>query len=72
MSKVHIIASLEYHADGSGATVTFEDGTKLVQTADESGYIDLSDLWFRDANTGELTQWGEEGAYQTDLGFVAL
>lgn len=67
-----LLKSIEYSETGEVATVTFEDGTTEERHADANGVIVLADLYFRDARTGQIARWGEDGAYEFSDGFARL
>lgn len=62
-----VVSALAYSDDGDTATVSFADGTVETRAADN-----LADLWFTDAATGKLVQWGEDGLYETENGWTRL
>lgn len=63
--KRKVVGKLDYSADGTAVTVRFEDGTTELRQIDN-----LADLWFVNANTGKLVQWGEDGLCETEQGWV--
>jgi hypothetical protein len=62
-----VVDALTYSNDGETATMRFADGTTETRTVDN-----LADLWFTDAATGKLVQWGEDGLYETENGWTRL
>lgn len=62
-----IASGLDYSEDGVQVTVRLENGASEIRQVDN-----LADLWFVDADTGKLVQWGKDGLYQTEAGWTRL
>lgn len=68
----NIVVQLTFNRDGSKAFVYYDDDTIQTLHADETGFIDLSKLWFIDSVTGRKVRWGEEGLQQVNGGWARI